>query len=144
MPFDGAGERGVIKTTRVRGTSARQRRVLDIVASDRTFELVEYGGRPAWAGKCIHCNRRVLVSEDGELLGSASIEHIVPRTHAGSNDLANLAIACKGCNREKGVRHDHRPRNDPKLVEIIERLLRRRRERWRHPGAGTAPRTREE
>ena len=34
--------------------SARQRRVLDIAATDRIFERVEYGGRPAWAGKCIH------------------------------------------------------------------------------------------
>ena len=132
----------------VRRTLARQRRVLDIVASDRTFELVEYAGRAAWAGKCIHCNRRLLVSDDGELLGTASIEHIVPRTHADSDELENVALACRACNGEQGVRHDHRQRRDPKLVEIIERLLRRRRERWRHPGAepgtGTAPRTREE
>lgn len=119
--------------------TARQRLVLDIVASDRTFERVEYGGRPAWAGKCIHCNHRLVVSADGQLLGTASIEHIVPRTHGGTNELENLALACAACNGEKGVRHDHRRRGDPKLIDMIERLQRRRRERWRHPGAEQQP-----
>ena len=117
----------------MRAPSARQRRVLDIVATDCTFERVEYDGRPAWAGKCIHCNRQLVVGDDGLLLGRASIEHIVPRAHGGTDDLANLALACAACNHEKGVRHDHRRRDDPKLVAMIERLQRRRRERWRAP-----------
>ncbi|HTP29101.1 MAG TPA: HNH endonuclease [Anaeromyxobacteraceae bacterium] len=87
----------------------------------------------AVAGKCIHCNRRLLVSQIGDLIGTASIEHIVPRTHGGTDDLENLALACAACNGEKGVRHDHRSRDDPKLVAMIDRLQRRRRERWREP-----------
>jgi hypothetical protein len=35
----------------VRSSSARRRRVLATVATDRSFEPVEYGGRPAWAAK---------------------------------------------------------------------------------------------
>ena len=129
-------ERGVCCDSRlwsisVHGSSARHRRVLEIIATDKTFECVEYAGRPAWAGKCIHCNRQVLVSEQGVLLGTATIEHIVPRTHGGTDEVENLAVACARCNREKGVRHDHRHRKDPKLAEIVERLQRRRRERWR-------------
>ncbi|HTP29418.1 MAG TPA: HNH endonuclease signature motif containing protein [Anaeromyxobacteraceae bacterium] len=112
-------------------SSARQQRVLAIVATDRTFEQVEYHGRLAWAGKCIHCNRHLLVGYDGTLLGTASIEHIIPKTHGGTDDLENLALACAACNGEKGVRHDHRPRDDPKLIAMIDRLQRRRRERWR-------------
>lgn len=118
----------------MRKLTARQRLVLDIVATDRTFEPVELGGRRAWAGKCIHCRRRLVVSEEGELLGTASIEHIVPRTHGGTNDLENLALACAACNGEKGIRHDHKRRDDPDLVQLIDRLRRRRRERWRPPG----------
>ncbi len=118
----------------VKRSSARSRRILQIVATDRTFELVEYNGRRAWAGKCIHCHRQLLVSGEGELLGTASIEHIVPRTHGGTDDLENLALACAACNGEKGVRHDHRRRDDPKLVAMIELLQRRRRERWRLSG----------
>ncbi len=113
------------------GSRARQRRVLEIVATDDTFELVSHRGGPAWAGKCIHCNRQLLVSEGGVLLGTASIEHIVPRAHGGGDELANLALACQACNGEKGIRHDHRRRDDPKLVAMIETLQRRRRERWR-------------
>lgn len=123
-----------VRLLAVHGHKARQRRILDIVATDRTFERVEYAGRPAWAGKCIHCNRQLLIAADGALFGTASIEHIVPRTHGGSDELENLALACRGCNGEKGVRHDHRRRDDPKLVAMIERLQRRRRERWRVPG----------
>jgi 5-methylcytosine-specific restriction endonuclease McrA len=119
---------------RVHVHNARQRRILDIVSTDRTFERVEYGGHPAWAGKCIHCNRHLLVSDHGVLLGTASIEHIVPKTHGGTDDPENLALACRGCNGEKGVRHDHRRRDDPKLVAMIQRLQRRRGERWRVPG----------
>jgi 5-methylcytosine-specific restriction endonuclease McrA len=111
-----------------------RRLVLQIVATDRTFEPVEYAGRSAWAGKCIHCNRQLVVAADGVPLVRATIEHIVPRNHGGSDDLENLALACAGCNHEKGVRHDRRRAGDPKLVEIVERLRRRRRERWREPG----------
>jgi 5-methylcytosine-specific restriction endonuclease McrA len=115
------------------GTVGRRHRVIGIVATDRTFEPVEIAGRPGWAGKCIHCNRQLLVAADGELLGHATIEHIVPRTHGGTDDVANLALACHACNGEKGIRHDHRRRDDPKLVAMIERLQQRRRERWRDP-----------
>ena len=79
-------------------------------------------------------NRQLVVGYDGLLLGRASIEHIVPRAHGGRDDLANLALACAACNHERGVRHDHHRRDDPKLLALIEQLQRRRRERWRAPG----------
>ena len=113
---------------------ASRRLVLQIVASDRTFEEVEYAGRRAWAGKCIHCNRQLIVGADGAPLARATIEHIVPRSHGGTDALENLALACAACNHEKGVRHDRRRAGDPKLGEIVERLQRRRRERWRGLG----------
>lgn len=122
-----------------RGSSTRRRLVLAIVATDRTFEPVLAAGRPAFAGKCIHCNRRLLVAADGTLLGSATIEHIYPRTHGGTDAVENLALACAGCNGEKGVRHDHRHRADPRLADVVERLLARRRERWRAPDPDVLP-----
>jgi 5-methylcytosine-specific restriction endonuclease McrA len=57
----------------------------------------------------------------------------VPLGHGGTDELENLALACGACNHEKGVRHDRRRRDDPKLAEVVERLRRRRRERWRAP-----------
>jgi len=44
--------------------------VLEIVASDSTFEPFDLHDRPAWAGKCIHCNSRLVVLAEGNPVGS--------------------------------------------------------------------------
>lgn len=110
-----------------------QELVLAIVATDRTFEQVEARGQVVWAGKCIHCNRHLHVALDGRPISEATIEHIRPKAHGGTSDLENIALACGGCNNDKGVRHDHRPAGDPKTEAIIARLAERRRARWRDP-----------
>lgn len=113
-------------------SAARNRQLLlAIVATDSTFERKTVRGEPAWVGKCIHCNAKLVVSLDGQADGAATIEHIVPRTHGGTDDLANLAIACPRCNALKGKRLDHRRREDPTLTQVIETLRARRLARWR-------------
>jgi 5-methylcytosine-specific restriction endonuclease McrA len=107
--------------------------VLAIVATDRTFEHVELRGQPAWVGKCLHCRSAVAVTPDGEMLGTATIEHIVPRAHGGGDTPENLALACARCNSLKGVRHDARRPDDPRTAALIEGLKQKRRERWRAP-----------
>jgi 5-methylcytosine-specific restriction endonuclease McrA len=57
----------------------------------------------------------------------------VPRSAGGSDDLLNLGLACFRCNNQKGRRHDPRGLGDAKAAELIERLLARRRARWRDP-----------
>ena len=110
--------------------ASRKRRLLLLAASsDRTFELKEHNGNQVLEGKCIHCGRKLALYLDGTPLGDASVEHIVPKNHGGTDDLENLAVACARCNAEKGLRHDHKPSRDPKLQEIIARLQRRRRAR---------------
>ena len=111
----------------------KRRRILDIVATDSTFSRSEQRGEMVWVGKCIHCNRRLSISENGTPISHATIEHILPRNHGGTNDVENLALACGSCNFEKGRRHDIRRSNDPKLIEIVERLRAERRKRWRDP-----------
>lgn len=111
--------------------AARAPLVLAIVAIDSTFEKAVVRGTPCWVGRCIHCNAKIVVEENGETLGT--IEHILPRTHGGTDDVENLALACARCNAEKGVRHDPRRRNDPKLVAIVEALREKRRARTREP-----------
>jgi 5-methylcytosine-specific restriction endonuclease McrA len=116
-------------------SGAKHRKLLlAIVATDATFEKSVVRGDPVWVGKCIHCNARLVVSPDGDADGAATIEHIVPRTHGGGDDLANLAVACARCNALKGKRLDHRRREDPTLTRVIETLRARRMARWReHP-----------
>jgi 5-methylcytosine-specific restriction endonuclease McrA len=111
----------------------KRQRILAIVATDRTFAPTEWRGVPAWAGKCLHCNAHLLIGLDGEPISRATIEHIVPRTHGGTDELTNLGLACARCNLQKGHRHDVRGKHDARAREVVERLLERRRERWREP-----------
>lgn len=103
--------------------------MLSIVHTDATFALAEVRGARAWVGKCIHCNTRLVVSLAGET--DATVEHIVPKNHGGTDAPENLALACARCNQGKGVRIDARRRGDPRLEEVVAALLARRRERWR-------------
>ena len=112
-------------------SGAKQRTFLAIIATDSTFERATAGDREVWSGKCLHCNAKLLVGLDGEPISRATIEHIHPRNHGGTDDLENLGIACARCNSEKGVRHDHKRRDDPRLLEIVEKLREKRRARWR-------------
>ena len=114
-----------------RGTHAT---ILAIVRSDSTFERVELGGgEEAWRGKCIHCNSHLTVSSKGEPISRATIEHILPRNHGGTDEPRNLALACSRCNNQKCVRLDSRHASDPKLQEVVARLRERRQARWREP-----------
>jgi len=114
-------------------------------ATDRTFKPTQHRGSATLTGKCIHCNRKMTLDLTGAPLSNATLEHIVPRTHGGTNQLSNLAVACSGCNGQKGRRHDHKNWNDPRLQHVIGTLQERRRDRWRPaPGWLQLPRLPEE
>jgi 5-methylcytosine-specific restriction endonuclease McrA len=110
--------------------------LLWIAATDSTFQCVELREGPALVGKCLHCGSRHTILRDGTPISDATIEHIVPRNHGGTEDLSNLAIACSRCNGEKGIRHDVRRWQDPRLQALIAQLLSRRAERMRPPMEG--------
>ncbi|HYO55748.1 HNH endonuclease [Archangium sp.] len=114
-------------------SSSKRRRILDIVATDATFERTDYRGREVWLGKCLHCNAYLVIGLDGEPISRATIEHIVPRVHGGTDAMENLGLACARCNQGKGSRHDRHYHRDARVRELVERLLERRRERWRDP-----------
>lgn len=103
--------------------------MLSIVATDATFARAEVRGVRAWVGRCLHCNTKLVVSEAGET--SATIEHIEPRHHGGTDAPENLALACARCNAGKGMRLDHRKKDDPKLREVVEALRAKRLARFR-------------
>lgn len=110
-----------------------RRRLLWCAATDRTFQRVQRPDGAALEGKCLHCGRKLWLWATGEPVSRATIEHIVPRSHGGSDELANLGIACARCNHGKGVRLDVRRPDDPTLQRVIETLRERRRQRWREP-----------
>jgi 5-methylcytosine-specific restriction endonuclease McrA len=114
------------------GVSRRTRRLLRAAAeSDATFERQDVRGRGYLVGKCIHCQTRVSVPLDPDETAHATLEHIVPRHHGGSDDAENLAVACPRCNQAKGKRLDGRRRDDPTLERVIALLQERRRARLR-------------
>lgn len=113
--------------------SRRHALLLAAAVTDSTFERATLDGRPVWVGKCIHCQSRLVVADDGRALGAATLEHVWPQAQGGTDDLDNLAVACARCNREKGTRHDHR--RGARLDEVVALLRARRRERYRDPAA---------
>lgn len=52
-------------------------------------------------GKCSSCN----VDMGIELLAQSHIDHIVPLSQGGCNDLVNLQLLCRDCNLNKGACH---------------------------------------
>lgn len=109
----------------------KQRLLLQVAATDRTFDRKLRNGEEVLEGKCLHCQRKLQLTADGTPLNGATLEHIVPKNHGGTDDLENLAIACARCNSEKGLRHDHKRSDDPRAREVIERLKARRLKRFR-------------
>jgi 5-methylcytosine-specific restriction endonuclease McrA len=50
-------------------------------------------------GSCQRCKEQVnLVADDPR---RATVDHVVPRSKGGSDQLSNLALLCKTCNEEK-------------------------------------------
>ena len=101
-----------------------------IAATDRTFTF--HDGE--WVGKCLICGGPLRF--DAETGDGANIEHILPRTLGGGNDLRNLGITHPRCNGEKGRNWDsgRRRRGQPDRYQLlVGRLLAQRALRWRPP-----------
>lgn len=105
--------------------------ILSIVATDNTFHKdQEAGFFPMWVGRCLHCNAKVYVNEDGFTM--ATVEHIQPLCNGGHpSDPRNCALACPACNNEKGVRHDKHAGKGGRADEVIAALQEKRARRWR-------------
>jgi HNH endonuclease len=113
----------------------RARLIRMVVETDNTFERQLVRGEEAWVGRCIHCQRKLVVNLDGSASAAVTLEHVVPKNHGGLDEARNLALACGGCNAEKGLRYDWRRRDDPRRLELEQMLCERRFGRWREPPA---------
>ncbi len=96
--------------------------------TDSTFERRQ----GLWVGKCLICNGPIAFdTKTGE---GATLEHIRARSRGGTEELENLAIVHGSCNWEKGRRWDQkRRRSQDEYDDFINRLLEKRRLRWRAP-----------
>ena len=69
-------------------------------------------------GLCFWCKQPMVLAvgaKHNHNPNIATLDHVVPRSHGGNDELTNLVVACNKCNQEKGN----------KLVEadISERVL---------------------
>ena len=71
---------------------------------------------------CEYCN----LHQDDSPLAALHVEHIIPRSHGGNDDLDNLALACIDCNLHKGT---NLTGIDPQTNEVTE-LFHPRRQEW--------------
>ena len=104
--------------------------------TDSTFSRM--GDR--WVGRCLICNGKLSLDERTGV--GANLEHIVPRSRGGTNDLLNLALTHPACNSEKGRNWDSnrkRRHSATAYQGLLDKLLKRRRERWRPITPGGSP-----
>jgi diadenosine tetraphosphate (Ap4A) HIT family hydrolase len=66
----------------------------DPVPDSLRFQVLKESG-----GRCALCG---ITKDDSPL----DVDHIIPRSRGGSNDLANLQVLCAKCNRTKGNKDD--------------------------------------
>lgn len=88
----------------------------------------------SWIGKCLICGGPLRF--DAETGEGATIEHILPRSLGGDNDLLNLGIAHQTCNGEKGRHWDPKRRHSTmpeRYRTLLARLHAERLRRWREP-----------
>lgn len=55
-------------------------------------------------GKCIYCKQNTflcIVDVDGNREDSATLDHKIPKSKNGGNDLDNFVVSCQRCNRIK-------------------------------------------
>lgn len=64
----------------------------------------------AYGARCVHCGGRIDLGRAWPDPLSLSLDHVVPRSRGGGDDLANLRPSHLHCNCSRGARMQWRPR----------------------------------
>ena len=110
-----------------------------VAETDATFVLKD----GLWVGRCLICGGPLCF--DARTGDGATIEHILPRSLGGTNDLRNLGVAHMRCNNEKGRRWDPRRRHlarQDRYAALLQHLLTERERRWPEGREGSVDRER--
>ena len=52
--------------------------------------------------RCVYCSATTVLVRKAKTDSWATIDHIIPRSNGGTDDIDNLVIACYDCNNSKG------------------------------------------
>lgn len=77
--------------------------------------------------QCYLCDRQVVdIAGPGGRANRLTIDHVIPVSAGGSNDLDNLRVCCKGCNTDKGNALDYQitERNARRLARLERKQAR--------------------
>lgn len=110
---------GNLVTLNVEELSLEQRRVIVSECESKITDFIKSRGLTTWAGlleldpvpesvryQVLKRDRRCQLCGAGPELGPLQIDHIVPRSQGGPNDMTNLQVLCALCNRGKSNRDD--------------------------------------
>ena len=89
-------EWGAIK---VKGSHARRARLNNATGTFTFNEIKELAHQQE--NKCYYCSKPFF---NGNLERDRHIEHKIPLSRGGSNDISNIVLSCSKCNREKYVK----------------------------------------
>lgn len=56
---------------------------------------------------CRYCGRECFITDEQNRMDELTVDHVVPRSKGGGNNLDNCVIACRECNAKKGDKHPH-------------------------------------
>lgn len=57
-------------------------------------------------GQCCHYCKVVMVkAKENWVDNGMSVDHVIPKSQGGSDDMDNLVLACRKCNRAKYTKH---------------------------------------
>ncbi|MFM8856389.1 MAG: HNH endonuclease [Actinomycetota bacterium] len=99
--------------------SLEERRAIISECESKISEFIKARGLTTWSGlleldpvpesiryQVLKRDRRCVLCGAGTDSGPLQVDHIVPRSQGGSNDLSNLQVLCALCNRGKSNRDD--------------------------------------
>lgn len=85
----------------------------------RVSKLTERDGfRCHYCGEPLEVNENCIFNPRG-----VSVDHIVPQSEGGTNALANLVLACRQCNVDKGTGHYHEFRLSKETDGLLRFLM---------------------
>lgn len=112
-------KKGDLISLNIHELSLEERRAIISECEARIADFIKVRGLTTWSGllelepvpesiryQVLKRDRRCVLCGAGPETGPLQVDHIIPRSQGGSNELSNLQVLCALCNRGKSNRDD--------------------------------------